>query len=303
MLLLRQMTVLFLYMAIGYGACKKGVLDARTGQTLSWLVVNIVNPAMILSSVVNADGDIRGSELILTAVIAVAIFAALIALAEILPRLLRIPAPQRRYFKLMTMFNNIGFMGFPVIASLYGTSALLYSTVFLLPFNILFYTYGVATVGGKCKFPPKSILNVGVAASVLALVLYLVKLPTPEVVKIACAGLSSLAAPLSMMVIGISLAGMELGEIFRDGKLVLFSLVKLLAVPVLGMAVICRVVESEVLQGVCMIMLATPVASLTAMLDAQNGESTHVAAKGVALTTLLSVVTMPLLSVIVPYLR
>ena len=104
-----------------------------------------------------------------------------------------------------------------------------------------------------------------------------------------------------MMVIGISLTSIRLKELFLDKRLLLYSLTKLLVIPILAMQVIVRVIDNEMLCGVCMVMLATPAASMTAMLAQQYGdeESAEQAAKGVALTTLLSVVTIPVVSAVV----
>lgn len=133
------------------------------------------------------------------------------------------------------------------------------------------------------------------------IVIYLLRIPTPEFFNTTMSGLSALTAPLSMMVIGISLTGIPLKELFLDTRLLLYSLTKLLVIPILAMQVIVRVIDNEMLCGVCMVMLATPAASMTAMLAQQYGdeESGEQAAKGVALTTLLSVVTIPLVSAVV----
>ena len=86
---------------------------------------------------------------------------------------------------------------------------------------------------------------------------------------------------------------------FLDVKMIGFSLFKLLVIPVLGMMVILRVIDNEMLQSVCMIMMATPAASITVMLAQQYQGDVEMASKGVALTTLLSVVTIPIVSAIV----
>lgn len=299
MLLFQQMLVLFTYMLIGWAARRKGVFDERFGNQVSWLVLNVANPLMIVSSAVNGDGSVKGSELVMTAGLAVGIYALLLLLAAVVPKLFRLRDGEAGYFRLMTVFNNIGFMGFPVISAIYGSGALLYAAVFLLPYNLLFYTYGVNAVSRtRQKFQWRKVLNVGVIASILAVALYLTQAPVPQYVKSTAQGLSNLTAPLSMMVIGISLAGLSLKEMFLDGKMLLFAAMKLLVIPVAGMLVIRQVVSVPALQGVCMVMLATPAGSMTAMLAQQSGGDYRRVAQGVALTTLLSVATIPLVSML-----
>lgn len=139
----------------------------------------------------------------------------------------------------------------------------------------------------------------GVIACVVTIVIYLSGIQVPEFVRLTVTHLSNLTAPLSMMVIGASLATFRIGKLFSDGRLLLFSAVKLLVIPVAGMLLIRRFVDDPVICGVCMIVLATPVGSMTAMLAQQYDGDYEMASKGVALTTILSVATMPIVSTIV----
>ena len=125
---------------------------------------------------------------------------------------------------------------------------------------------------------------------------YLSSVPVPAFAKTAIAGLSGLTGPLSMMVIGISLSAISLKELFLDKKLLSYAAVKLLVIPVIGTLIIRRFISNEILTAVCMIMLATPVASMAVMLAGQYDRNVELASKGVAITTILSVVTIPVVS-------
>lgn len=303
MILLQQMIVLFIYMLLGYLCRKKGWLDDGAGDKISWIVVNIANPGLIISAAVNGERQIGGYELLYITSVAVLLFATLIVVGLLLPILLRIPKAERGIFHSMSAFNNIGFMGFPIISAAYGSEALLYASVFVLPFNALIYTYGIARISGHGSTSKKlqlgKILNVGVYSCLISLVISVCQLSVPQFVKTAVAGLSDLTAPLSMMVIGMSLAKLDLKELFLDLQLLLFSVVKLLVIPVIGMLAVNHWIDSEMLRAVCMIMMATPAASITVMLAQQYNGDIKTASKGVALTTLLSVITIPIVSALV----
>ena len=303
MLLLEQMVVLFLLMGVGFYCYKKRIITDETSKKISAIVVNIANPAMILTGCMS-DEKIEGRELLVVAVIVVAIYVVLMILATFMPHLLRIEKRSRGTYQAMTIFSNIGFMGFPVISALYGSGALLYASLFTIPFNILIYTYGIAAMSPesdsteKRKVPLERIFNIGVIACIITMVVYLLKLPVPAFVKSTATHLSNLTAPLSMMVIGASMATMDLKKMFADIKLLIFSVIKLVIIPIVGVLVIRQFVDNEVICGVCMIMLATPVGSMTAMLAQQYDGDYEMASRGVALTTVLSVITMPLVSMI-----
>ena len=394
--MLQQMIVMFLMMAVGYLCYRKQILTEEVSKKVSAIVVNVANPCMILSSALT-DQQMQGKELVQTLAIVVMMYVFLLVMAQLLPRILCIQKESRGAYAAMTVFANIGFMGFPVLAAMYGNGALLYGAVFQIPFNILIYTYGVAVLtrkSGACakteqdvkaevdvnaevdvkaepdvksevdvkaesdvksevdvkaepnvkaevdvKAEPngktgerqdaqgitaavngmseniengsgqqgklqgtveivKKIFNIGVIACITAMLLYFLQTPVPSFLQAFITNLGNLTAPLSMMIIGASLAQMPLKELFLDKKLLLFSLVKLLLLPAVWMIMVNRVAEQEILRGVCLVMMATPAGSMTAMLAQQYGGDYETASRGVALTTVLSVITMPLLAAV-----
>ena len=354
MVMLQQMIVMFLMMAVGYLCYRKQILTEEVSRKVSAIVVNVANPCMILSSALT-DQQMQGKELVQTFAIVVMMYVFLLVVAQLLPRILCIQKESRGAYAAMTVFANIGFMGFPVLAAMYGNGALLYGAVFQIPFNILNYTYGVAVLTrkpGACakteqdvnadvdvKAEPngktgerqdaqgitaavnglseniengseqqgklqgtveivKKIFNIGVIACITAMLLYFLQTPVPSFLQAFITNLGNLTAPLSMMIIGASLAQMPLKELFLDKKLLLFSLVKLLLLPAVWMIMVNRVAEQEILRGVCLVMMATPAGSMTAMLAQQYGGDYETASRGVALTTVLSVITMPLLAAV-----
>lgn len=300
MVLLQQMGILFVYMMIGYVACKKEYFDQEFGKKLSWLVVNVANPMLAISAVVNNEEQIEKKDFYVTVLLAICFYAFFLILAQILPRLIGVQKSDIGVYKMMTTFNNIGFMGFPVIAAAYGNGALIYAVPFSIMFNILCYTWGIQTLcGGGEKGNWKRIINIGTISGIISIVLFFTQIPVPKMLCSLSAGLSNLTGPLSMLVIGISIAAMELKDLFTDVKLLKFALIKLLAVPVAAMLLVCQVIDNRLICEVFLVMMATPAASMCAMLSQQYGGDYELAAKGVALTTILSVVTMPIVSEIV----
>ena len=378
MVMLQQMIVMFLMMAVGYLCYRRQILTEEVSRKVSAIVVNVANPCMILSSALT-DQQMQGKELVQTLAIVVMMYVFLLVMAQLLPRILCIQKESCGAYAAMTVFANIGFMGFPVLAAMYGNGALLYGAVFQIPFNILIYTYGVAVLtrkqGACAKAEPnvkaevdvkteqdvkaevdvkteqdvnaeqdvkaepngktgerqdaqgitaavngmseniengseqqgklqgtveivKKIFNIGVIACITAMLLYFLQTPVPSFLQAFITNLGNLTAPLSMMIIGASLAQMPLKELFLDKKLLLFSLVKLLLLPAVWMIMVNRVAEQEILRGVCLVMMATPAGSMTAMLAQQYGGDYETASRGVALTTVLSVITMPLLAAV-----
>lgn len=298
------MIVLFLVMLVGFLAYKKNYINDNASKKLSSIVVNIANPALILSSVISMDNTITGKDLITTVILAIAVFAGLLIISIFIPIIFRVEKQSAGAYQVMTVFSNIGFMGFPIISSVYGSSALLYATLFLIPYNILIYTYGIHTMKagkkeGKEKLKIGQILNIGVIACILAILLFIFHVKLPEFLGSVITMLSNLTAPLSMMVIGASMAVIDWKKLLSDYRLLLFSLFKLFVLPIIGTLIVKQVISNEVICGVTMVMLATPVGSMTAMLAQEYNGDYELASKGVMLSTLLSVVTLPIVSAIV----
>ena len=101
-----------------------------------------------------------------------------------------------------------------------------------------------------------------------------------------------------MMVIGDAMSQMNIKELLKDKKLMIFTGIKLLIIPIIGLFIVKQLGLNDMLLGVCLVMLSTPVGSMTAMLAQQYDGNYELASKGVALTTLLSVVSMPIVSMI-----
>ena len=326
MLILQQMLVLFFIMLAGFFAQQKQILDEDACKKVSWIVVNIANPAMILSSV-TGESRIQPGEIAVTILIALLMFLSLMILASFLPVVLHVDKSQYGVYRVMTVFSNIGFMGFPILSALYGKESLLYAALFVLIYNVLIYTYGILCLNPKpgdgkegresegtvnlpsCSACPpagsmaiwqwfaasgKRIVNVGVLASLGALVLYFGDIPLPGMLVQVFEMFADLTAPLSMMVIGISLAGMPLGKIFREKRLYGYVALRHVLIPIAFGWILKGLACDREMAGTFVLLAAMPVANLPLMLCEENGVDGTLLSKGIVLSTLFSLITIPL---------
>lgn len=306
MILLKQMIVLFLIMIVGIICRFRGILNDEASKKISSIVVNVANPALILSAGINPENVLRGSQFIKTLGLAIGVFLIMFILAYIIPVILHIDKPKSGVYKVMMVFSNIAFMGFPLVSAIYGSNALIIASLFLIPYNVLIYTFGISAMASntdnKEKFTFKEtlhkIFNIGVIACIISIILYISAVHIPSVIENSIDYLSSLTAPLSMIIIGDSITKINFKELLKDWKLLVFAIIKMIIVPIIGVLALKTLGLSATLTGVCMIMLATPVGSMTVMLAQQYDGDFETASKGVALTTLMSVATIPLVSMI-----
>ncbi len=295
-----QMLVLFLLMLTGYYSLKKSILNQEASKKISSLIVNITNPAFIISGVIT-DNRIGGiKELITVVFISVGMYIGLIVIAEILPRLLRIEQSNRGLYKAMIVFSNIGFMGFPIISAIFGREVLLYGAVFILPYNILAYTYGINVISNSENktFNVKNIINPGVIACVIAIFIFILNIKLPSFAINTINSIAGLTTPLSMIVIGISLGTLSFKDLFTDIKLYIFSFIKLIIIPIISFFILKFVSDDNVIIGTTIIMLSTPIGSMTAMLATEYNGNSKLASKAIIVTTIISVITIPLVTLI-----
>ncbi len=290
-----QMLILFLTIGVGYTAAKCKLLGPDFNRQLSNLVIYFTSPALVLYSVIGTERVLSNQQVLLLTGISLLSYALLIVIAQVLPKLLRVPREQVGIYRFMTIFSNVGFMGFPVVQAIFGADAVFYAAIFQIPFNILSFTYGLYLIAGKGKFRPLQLCNPTIIATLLAYVLYLVGFQAPAVLVDLCDFIGQVTSPAAMIILGAALAAVPLRSVFTDLRCYLLSIIKLLVIPVALYLLLRPFVHNELILGITVVIMAMPVATNTTMLCAQYGGDSVTAAKGVFLSTLLSVATIPFL--------
>lgn len=297
MIVLQKMCVFFLLILAGFAAHRKKILDEESSRKISSLVVNIANPALILSSVTTEEsGNITRGDVLTAFLVACITYAALIVAGRAIPYLVRAPKEEKNMYDAMFVFSNIGFMGFPLMSALFGNESLLIGAAFVMAFNILIYTYGIwlmAPEGKERKFEWKKLCNPGVIACIAAIILFFNGIQIRGVLGDTITMLSDLTGPLSMIVIGVSLSVMNFKDIVGIKRLWGLCFLKLLLFAVIGSLLIKTFVSSEMICGVATVVLSGPVASMAVMFAQEYQSNEKLASAGVALSTLLSVLTIP----------
>lgn len=292
----QQLGILFLIIGAGYAAAKAKLFPQNTNRALAQLVIYITNPCTVLYSVLGSERGLSNRQVLLLTVIAVGFFAVVIAAGLLLPRLLRCPAEQRGMYAFMVTFSNMGFLGFPVVSALYGADAVFYASIFNLIFQLVVYTYGVWLIGGASgsfRLEWKTFCSPIILASVVAYVCYLTDFSAPQFVVKTLSMLAGVTSPVCMLVIGIALANIPVKRVFTNWRLYVISLVKLLGLPLLAYAALYRFVSHPLILGITVVIAAMPVATMSTLLASKYNADEELAASGVFLSTLMSLVSIP----------
>ncbi len=291
-----QMLALLIMIGAGYFVTKKGMLDAHTNNQMSDLIVNIFNPMLVLASAANSVGQISLAAMKLAGIIAVGMFLAFIITGMVLSPLFEKDRELRKIFQLMFVFSNVGFIGIPVISSIFGAEYVVYVSEFMLVYTLVFYTYGIALMDGKfSKDSLRAMVNPGTIAGLLAMAVILFEIQLPEFLNTAVTYLGNVTSPMALVAVGFALADSDIKKVFCQPRLYLFSVVKLLVLPLLLLPLLRFAVGTSDLLSVCMVMFGMPVGNMPLILGNQRGLDVTACSAAIILSTVLCVLTVPVL--------
>ncbi len=287
--------VLFTIMVVGI-VCRKLNIISKEGQSsLSNLLINIVLPSNIIASF---TADIHGGDVAKNLILALVLSTVIQAVAVIFGGRLfkRFPKNERDVMHYGLICSNSSFIGMPVAENIYGSIGVVYVSMFQLPIRITMWTSGLAlfTSVDRRSAVKTILLHPCIVSMFIGIVMMIFSPPLPEFVTTTITYLSRCTIPVSMLIIGCILSECTIREIF-DKSALYFSLIRLVVFPLIIFAVLKLIHIDSVLLGVTVIMSGMPAGSTTAILaDKYDGDG-HYASKAVFVSTLLSMLTVPVL--------
>ncbi len=307
MVALSQVFTLFLLIVVGYVVKKLRVVTEQIHLELSNLVLNVCLPAMVIHSMnfaFSPDVLVKSGQLALAAFV---IYSGTILLSYPLTRLLGARGQQRDIFQYVLVFSNVGYMGYPVINAVMGERGVFYTAIYNLAFTVLVWTYGVhlmtrgsAAAGDNHWVAQlKRVVNPNLIALVIGFVLFLFSIELPGPVSATIKMIGDTTTPLSMMFIGFILSDVSIRETVSDPRVYGVSAMRLLLLPLLVYAGFRLLGVTGDLLTVAFISTAMPAAANTAILAAVYDNDYHLGSRTIFISTLLSVVTLPLMILLV----
>lgn len=308
MVIFTQMLGFLLMMAMGLVARRANILTPEVLPRVSALVANVTFPCMIVASFAGATERMGLAE----AGVAFATFAVLVAVlvagGMLLPRLLGYPRHLQPCANLCFWLTNIGYMGMALLSAAYGERAQVYVMLYLVPSNLMLYTYaiwllrrGASIEGGddaeaaSSGMSLRGMVNPGVVTTVAGAILYFAGATLPEALLMPLERLGNVTVPLAMMVAGAQLADVSFRDMLLDWRLLVFCAIKMLAMPVAVLLVLRPFVADVDLFACSMAVLSMPTGVLVSSLSLlYQPNAARQATSIVALTTVMSAITVPL---------
>ena len=296
-----QMVVLFLILILGYIGGKTRVLTIADNKPLSKMVNCITNPCSVLHSALCVERALENGEGLKLIGITVIMYFGLILIAEITTRVLGVKVAQQGQYKFMMVFSNVGYMGIPVVRVIFGEEATFCVAIFIMVFYLFIYTYGVRQIcsePGQKGIDWKKVICPMTISSLIAIIGYLAGIQVGGVIKDPLKTVANITTPCAMLIIGCALSSVPVKNVFTNWRLYIVALLKLLVIPVVVYLLLKPIMGASMVLGVMVVIMAMPVATIITMLSAQYDKDQTLAASSVFITTLLSVITIPLLAAV-----
>lgn len=294
---LLTMIKLFLLLILGYVLNKLKIFDEHVNKGITGLIVNVTSPLLIISSVSAVDSSDKSSVFILIGA-GFLMYIGFIILGKIVTFFMPIEKNDYPVYECMVVFANTGFMGYPVLMSIFSNESVFYASLIHMAFNFFIYTYAIMNLtkntNDSYSFDYKKLLTPGIIMIFVAIAIYLFDIQLPTVLSDTITSVGGLTSPLSMMMIGSSLALFPLKESFTDINSYIFAPIRLFLVPFITM-LICRLLGvNSYYANIAIITNAMPVASMVLMMATQYNANIQVVTKNIIVSTLLSVITIPI---------
>lgn len=314
---LQQMIIIFILIGIGMILYRRKMISEEGSKQISGLIINVTNPALLICSALDDGPKATLGELGMALVAYAAIFAILIVIGFLIPHILRIPKSSRYAYQMLTVFGNVGFIGIPLASAVLGSESLIFVSIFNLLFNLLIYTFGISLLqraaAGQAKTDTagsaeqtaenaapsasnrlQKLINAGTVSAAITIVFYLGNFHVPFIISSALSYTGRATTLLSMLVLGVSVAQMAPKDIFSHPKLYAFTLIRQVLAPI-GCVLLMRCfLDNKLILNTMLLMIAVPAANMPLMLAKQMDMETEAISQGIILTTVLSLVTVPL---------
>ena len=295
--LLTKLALFVIVIVIGMYGAKKKILKPDFNRGLTWLVINVFLVASIINSVISMDASSLSAKEFGTIMLLLwATYILTYLISAIVVRVLPVDKGKAPQLELLMSSVNTLFITLPVVETIYGAKGAFIVALGCIPFNVIIYTYGIARLRGSKEggFRLKDILSTPLLATLAATLLFLLRVPVPAPVRGILSSISAATVPLSMLLVGSSLGSIKLGKAIRDKSMLLLVAERFLLAPVVTYFVMQLICSDPMLRNIMVITAATPSAIIVTALSIQSGRDGEYPSEGILLTTLLSMITLPL---------
>ena len=296
---LSVVATLFALMVLGFALGKLKIMDEVASKKFSRLILTVAQPCLIISSLTKMEYSRENLSLGLKSLgVGFALHLLMFVIAFLLTRKFS-DLDEQKLSEFTMVFGNIGFLGLPILDSLFGDVGLFMGAFFVASFNILIWTLGIAILAkgrNDIKITVKKVfLNYGTVPSAIGFLIFLTGIELPTFLSSTIGYLGNLCTPISTLIIGGLLARSSLKNIFLSGKTYFTALSKLVIIPIIVCVIVKLLGFNELWTFVIVTVTAMPSATSVSMMAETYDIKPEYSAQAVGMSSIFSVITMPLI--------
>ena len=298
--ILNPIIKLFIAIAIGFLAGKTGYLGENVRQSISKIIVNITLPLLILTSLLSRElsADLAIGALI-SAVSCIVIVTVLYFLGLLTAKMFRLSEPTKTLHAVLSASGNVAFLGYPLVGAVFGPEARFFAIVYGMVNDIIFWTMGIYLVNrsankNETEKAYKKLLNPTTISIILGTILLFLKFKLPPVINDSFTGIGETTTYLSMIFIGMTLAKIDITKIYKRVSMTSPVLLKMIIVPIAVAYLFTKIGINPLVIGGVVLEIAMPAQTVTSIVAMEAGSDEQYAAEYIFFSTLLSLVTLPL---------
>ena len=302
LLTLQNVSVLFLLILVGYIAGRTNIISLKGQSELTNLVLKVTMPATIIMAMQMEYTPERLMTAFRIIAIVMVAYIVMIILSMFISKIFKVDAGKRDVIKIALVLPNTAFMGYPIVLSILGSNALFFAVLGGgLVFEIISWTYGIYTISRTTQFDFRKslakniIFSPGILSIAVGLLLFILSIKIPEPIHMTMKMLGQATSPLAMIVVGILLSRSNIKDCLMSVKLYLIALTRLLLFPLLIFAVLRTLGFSGMEIIIPVVMLSMPTAAYVAMFSSNVGNDTNLASQIIFISSLLSLITIPIM--------
>ena len=282
--------------ALGYTLRKIDIITESLQKGLTNILLKAIMPLSILMSANYAFNSALFHGMLIVAAAAVGFYVIGLTGMTFFSKTLSLQENERKIIVTMTVFANTGFVGFPIMLALFGQPGLLLAVIFNMFYNLFMYTYGINLLSGKGGYDIKSILlNPITIASIASIVIFVSPFRFPAILASPIEDIGAMSVPISMIIMGASLAKIPLLDILKDKYSYLVSGIRLVLFPLLMLLVMRLLSVSSLTATVCVLMAALPCGTMNVIFAEKYDCAPEFASRTVIQSLLLMIITLPLM--------
>ena len=291
-----QVAILYLIVLVGFICDKVKLFTEATAKATINLLLYIITPCIIIDSFLKMEySPARAKKLFLA--LGLMFLLHIVAIVLNLPFFRKKGGPYNPIYKYASIYGNVGFMALPLAKAVLGAKGVFYCSSGLIAFNIITFTHGVRVMAGSdYKFDwKKLIVNPGVLGVAIGLPLFLLDVQVPTVIAQPISLIAGLNTAVAMLIFGTYLANTDLKTMFLAKGIYLVALFKLIVLPVSCILLFKLMGIQGALLVACAISASVPSGNNTFMFSSKYGLDVGMASKTVALVSVFSIFTMPVI--------